>query len=103
MNFYHIKENYDILDKYNTNKNISLRTEENVQLDKNDFIKDNLGKKEAKDQNVIGKDNEIIKQWIKEKGIAYYIRKYKKEVRRIEKLNKLYIEIGKETEHDIKK
>lgn len=61
-NEFYIKENYDILDKYNTNMNISLRTEENVQLDKNDFIKDNLGKKEAKDQNLIGKDNERIKQ-----------------------------------------
>ena len=103
MNFYKINVNYENFDRDNTNMDLSFPTEEFIHLEKNNFATNNLGKKETRDQNVLVKDNERIKQRIKEKGLAIYIRKYKKAVRRIEKLNKLYIELGLEEEHDLKK
>ena len=87
---------------YTTQDPIYIKND--IQINNNDFVRNNLKKKEAQIQSVEVKENknELKMLTIKENELSIFIRKYKKAVRRIEKLKKLYIEIGNEKENDLK-
>ena len=110
MKFYQIKKDYSVFNQNNTNMDYSYSTQGNIyikndiQINNNDFVRNNIKKKEAQIQNVEVKvnKNELKMLTIKENELSIFIRKYKKAVRRIEKLKKLYIEIGNEKENDLK-
>ena len=85
----------------NTNNNINAKEPE-ININNNMVVKAYLGKEDFKNNRIINKaDNDKVKN--EDFNTSKNIRKFKKAVRKINKLKKLYHEIDKETKEDLKR